>query len=141
MASLVSRNLPMPLDTRVGESAGICPPESVDPFRLLVQDIRQYLGESSGIDSAHIDPEYIISLMAKYTSNPKEWEQYARADTSRNYTRNLVDNINGKANLVSQRDECCMHARSQAYPSDRSSLCGTHKRAHLFMTTPTLTVS
>jgi len=112
MASLVPHNLAMPFATRGGESAGFCPPESVDTFHLLVQDIRQYLGESSGIDSAHIDPEYIIGLMNKYTSNPKEWEKYARADTSRNYTRNLVDNINGKANLVSQQEECCMHAGS-----------------------------
>lgn len=73
---------------------------SDDPFGHLVRDIRQYLGPSSGIDAAHVDPEDLKDIMAKYTSNPKHWERYARADKSRNYTRNIVDNVNGKANLV-----------------------------------------
>jgi cysteine dioxygenase len=38
--------------------------------------------------------------MARYTSNSKHWERYARADKSRGYTRNIVDNVNGKANLI-----------------------------------------
>jgi cysteine dioxygenase len=71
-----------------------------DPFGHLVQDIRQYLGPSSGIDANHVDPEYLKGLMAKYTSNPKHWERYARADRSRGYTRNIIDNINGNANLI-----------------------------------------
>lgn len=80
-----------------------CSPLETDegPFSLLVSAIRDYLGQSSGIDAEHVDPEYIKALMARYTSNPKEWEKYARADKTRNYTRNLVDNINGNANLVS----------------------------------------
>jgi cysteine dioxygenase len=73
---------------------------SDDPFGQLVREIRQYLGPSSGIDSAHVDPDYIKAIMAKYTSNPKHWERYARADKSRGYTRNIVDNVNGKANLI-----------------------------------------
>ena len=85
---------------------------SNDPFGRLVQDIRQYLGPSSGIDSAHVDPEHLKALMAKYTSDPKHWEQYARADKSRNYTRNIVDNINGRANLV--RPLCSLHSVDKA---------------------------
>ncbi|KAI5205834.1 putative cysteine dioxygenase Cdo1 [Aureobasidium subglaciale] len=73
---------------------------SDDPFGLLVKEIRQYLGPSSGIDSAHVDPDHIKALMAKYTSNTRHWERYARADKSRGYTRNIVDNVNGKANLI-----------------------------------------
>ncbi|KAG9763470.1 cysteine dioxygenase, partial [Aureobasidium melanogenum] len=73
---------------------------SDDPFGHLVRDIRQYLGPSSGIDSAHVDPDQIKAIMARYTSNPKHWERYARADKSRGYTRNIVDNVNGKANLI-----------------------------------------
>ncbi|KAI4846147.1 putative cysteine dioxygenase Cdo1 [Aureobasidium sp. EXF-8845] len=73
---------------------------SDDPFGQLVREIRQYLGPSSGIDSAHVDPDHIKALMAKYTSNSKHWERYARADKSRGYTRNIVDNVNGKANLI-----------------------------------------
>lgn len=72
----------------------------MDPFQSLVQEIRQYLGPSWGIDSADVDPDHLKALMAKYTSNAEEWSRYARADLSRNYTRNIVDNVNGKANLV-----------------------------------------
>ncbi|GAB7351203.1 hypothetical protein MBLNU459_g1643t1 [Dothideomycetes sp. NU459] len=73
---------------------------SLDPFHNLVQEIRQYLGPSYGIDSADVDPDHLKALMEKYTSNPDEWTRYAGADPSRNYTRNLVDNVNGRANLV-----------------------------------------
>lgn len=71
-----------------------------DPFGRLVQDIRKYLGPSSGIDAEHVDVDHLKSLMAKYTSDPKHWERYARADMSRGYTRNIVDNVNGNANLI-----------------------------------------
>lgn len=39
--------------------------------------------------------------MENYTSSEKDWEKYAFADLSRGYTRNLVDEGNGKSNLVS----------------------------------------
>lgn len=78
-----------------------CQPSPKNSFTFLVQDIRQYLGDSSGIDSAHVDPDHIKALMAEYTSDEREWERHANADKSKNYTRNLVDSINGKANLVS----------------------------------------
>jgi cysteine dioxygenase len=38
--------------------------------------------------------------MSIYTSNEQEWQEYALADPSRNYTRNLVDKGNGKSNLL-----------------------------------------
>ena len=72
-----------------------------NPFGRLVEEIREYLGDSSGIDSADVDPNYIKGLMTKYSSDIKHWERHAYADKSRNYTRNYVDTINGKANLVS----------------------------------------
>ena len=34
-------------------------------------------------------------------SNSDEWSQYALGDSSKTYTRNLVDEGNGKSNLVS----------------------------------------
>ncbi|KAL1297081.1 hypothetical protein AAFC00_004666 [Neodothiora populina] len=93
-----------------------------DTFSTLVYEIRQYLGQSSGIDSANVDPEHIKALMAKYTSNPKEWEQYSRADTSRNYTRTLVDNVNGKANLI-----------LIVWNPQKGSLIHDHANAHCIM--------
>ena len=71
-----------------------------DAFHKLVQDLSAALGPSSGLDSADVDPQYIISLMEDYTSNSDQWTKYALADTTRGYTRNLVDEGNGKSNLV-----------------------------------------
>ena len=75
----------------------ITPP---DPFHALVKSLSDVLGPSSGLDSADVDPNDLVNLMSVYTSNKKEWERYALADTSRNYTRNLVDEGNGKSNLL-----------------------------------------
>lgn len=77
------------------------PPEE-NAFQRLIQDVRQYLGPSSGIDSADVDPRELLALMAKYESNKDEWRQYTQADPSRNYTRTLVDTGNGRYNLVGQ---------------------------------------
>jgi cysteine dioxygenase len=72
----------------------------LDPFHLLVKQLSDILGPSSGIDSAEIDPNDLMQLMASYTSLESEWKQYAFPDPSRNYTRNLVDEGNGKSNLL-----------------------------------------
>lgn len=72
-----------------------------DAFQKLVQDLSAALGPSSGLDSADVDPQYIISLMDGYISKSSEWTKYAFSDTTRGYTRNLVDEGNGKSNLVS----------------------------------------
>jgi cysteine dioxygenase len=71
-----------------------------DPFHGLVKALSDVLGPSSGINSSEIDQNDLINLMQQYTSNSKDWEQYAFADPSRNYTRNLVDEGNGKSNLL-----------------------------------------
>lgn len=71
-----------------------------DPFHTLVKALSDVLGPSSGIDSADVDPNGLINLMSNYISNEPEWQQYAFADSSRNYTRNLVDEGNGKSNLL-----------------------------------------
>lgn len=79
--------------------------QSTDPpdnaFEQLVRDLSEALGPSSGLDSADIDPLDIQRLMACYTSNPEEWRNFALGDARRNYTRNLIDEGNGKSNLVS----------------------------------------
>lgn len=68
----------------------------------LVQDIKQHLGESGGISSDEVDEAYLISLAQKYISDPSDWIGYFYKDTSKNYTRNAIENINHKANIVSQ---------------------------------------
>ncbi|KAE8154057.1 RmlC-like cupin domain-containing protein [Aspergillus avenaceus] len=66
----------------------------------LVRDIKAYLGESGGIDSADVDEAHIISLARKYISNPNDWLRYFYNDPSKNYTRNAIENINRKANIL-----------------------------------------
>ncbi|CAG8291306.1 unnamed protein product [Penicillium salamii] len=78
----------------LGTEAGI------DVFEKLVQDLSAALGPSSGLDSSDVDPMQIQLLMEKYTSNPDEWSSYALEDASRTYTRNLIDEGNGKSNLL-----------------------------------------
>ena len=71
-----------------------------NPFHSLVEALSDVLGPSSGINSADVDPNDLIDLMSNYLSKETEWQQYAFADSSRNYTRNLVDEGNGKSNLL-----------------------------------------
>lgn len=70
-------------------------------FDRLVEDIRTILGPSSGINSADVDVEDLMKAMKEYDScTEHEWEKYALNDPTRNYTRNGVDDINHKANLL-----------------------------------------
>jgi len=67
----------------------------------LIKGLRDYLGTKSGIDSEDIAEEKLKQLLSAYKAEPNEWNQFGKADPSRNYTRLLVDSINGKSNLVS----------------------------------------
>jgi cysteine dioxygenase len=72
-----------------------------DKFHQLVDDLSRILGPSSGLGSADIDVKHLEELMISYISKESEWQKYAFSDLSRGYTRNLVDEGNGKSNLVS----------------------------------------
>jgi cysteine dioxygenase len=72
----------------------------MDPFHRLVSDLSRILGPSSGLDSADVDVTELQKLMESYASNEFDWSRYALSDYSRGYTRNLVDEGNGKSNLV-----------------------------------------
>lgn len=76
----------------------------VNEFKLsdLVRSIHDVLGDD-GLDAEHIDANKIISLMERYSSNSADWNQYTLFDHSRAYTRNLVDDGNGKV----RTDYCC----------------------------------
>jgi cysteine dioxygenase len=76
--------------------------KSVVAFEQLVEDLSAALGPSSGLDSDDVDPMNIQLLMERYISNQEEWGPYALGDASRGYTRNLIDEGNGKSNLVSR---------------------------------------
>jgi len=78
------------------------PEIATDAFEKLVEDLSAALGPSSGLDSSDVDPMQIQLLMEKYISNADEWVTYALGDASRTYTRNLIDEGNGKSNLVNR---------------------------------------
>lgn len=73
----------------------------VDAFEELVSRFKEALGPSSGLTSDDVDVQYLTRLMQKYDGSDTRWSKYAFQDGSRGYTRNLVDEGNGKCNLVS----------------------------------------
>ena len=81
-----------------------------------MQDIKKHLGETGGISSEEVDEDYLISLLMKYVSDPSDWIDYFHNDTSKNYTRNAIENINHKANIVSQPFGTIYHVRIETNP-------------------------
>ena len=71
-----------------------------DRFEKLVSDLKAALGPSSGLTCDDVDVDFLTSLMADYDGSDNRWSKYAFGDASRGYTRNLVDDGNGKSNLV-----------------------------------------
>ncbi|KAL7628069.1 hypothetical protein AAE478_002265 [Parahypoxylon ruwenzoriense] len=69
-------------------------------FEQLVKDIKDVLGPSSGLTSDDVDVEDLTHIMGRYISDDKEWSKYAMGNANMAYTRNLVDEGNGKANLL-----------------------------------------
>lgn len=72
-----------------------------NPLEKLISELSRILGPSSGLDSSDVDVKELQELMEVYASTEKDWAKYAFEDLSRGYTRNLVDEGNGKSNLVS----------------------------------------
>ncbi len=75
--------------------------DALSCFDQLVQDIKQVLGPSSGLTSDDVDVSHLKRLMEHYDGRDEGWMPYYFGDASRGYTRNLVDEGNGKSNLVS----------------------------------------
>lgn len=73
---------------------------STNRFEELVLALKEALGPSSGLTSDDVDVEYLNRLMQDYDGSDNKWSGYAFGDGSRGYTRNLVDEGNGKSNLV-----------------------------------------
>lgn len=74
--------------------------QAEDEFEELVLSLKVALGPSSGLTSDDIDVDALRALMGDYDANDKRWSPYALSDKNRAYTRNLVDEGNGKSNLV-----------------------------------------
>ncbi|KFA78880.1 hypothetical protein S40288_05311, partial [Stachybotrys chartarum IBT 40288] len=69
-------------------------------FDQLVVALKKALGPSSGLTSDDVDVNFLTELMREYDSVDDGWRAYAFGDASRGYTRNLVDDGNGKSNLL-----------------------------------------
>jgi cysteine dioxygenase len=100
------------------------PPYEDYAFDQLVHEIKRILGRWSGIDSEEINVDDIMTAMRNYDSLscPEEWKKYAFQDPTRGYTRNGVDDINDKANLL-----------ILVWNPSKGSLIHDHANAHCIM--------
>ena len=89
---------------------------SPNNFDKLVQALKDALGPSSGLTSDDVDVEHLTRLMQEYQSDEVEWSRFAFGDASRGYTRNLVDEGNGKSNLVSNSPLVARFPFNSPYP-------------------------
>ncbi|KAM6930265.1 cysteine dioxygenase type 1 [Xenentodon cancila] len=72
------------------EQTEVVKPETLDDLIRILHQI---------FASDKINVEEVQQVMESYKSNPEEWKKYAKFDKFR-YTRNLVDEGNGKFNLI-----------------------------------------
>lgn len=90
--------LPPPKSSR--PAADTRPQAKPDQFQGLVDILKEALGPSSGLDSSDVDVKALVKAMRAYNAKERGWVPYALADPELAYTRNLVDEGNGKSNLV-----------------------------------------
>ena len=83
-----------------GANASYHLPHKMDSFHALVEELSRMLGPSSGLTSEEVEVDHLKRAMERYSSKSSEWCRYAFGDSSRAYTRNLVDRGNGKSNLL-----------------------------------------
>uniref|UniRef100_A0A4W4EUG9 Cysteine dioxygenase n=1 Tax=Electrophorus electricus TaxID=8005 RepID=A0A4W4EUG9_ELEEL len=72
------------------EQAGLVKPETLDGLIKILHKI---------FENDIINVEEVQNIMEAYASKPQEWMKFAKFDQYR-YTRNLVDEGNGKFNLM-----------------------------------------
>ncbi|XP_033725504.1 cysteine dioxygenase type 1-like [Pecten maximus] len=94
-----------------------CDTTKIDVPRTL-EDLIKALHKVFEDDKVNV--EYVKELMTSYESNRADWKKYAKFDLHR-YTRNLVDEGNGKFNLMllcwneSQGSSIHSHANSHCF--------------------------
>lgn len=67
------------------------------PAKLSFKELQEVLAELLEGDNADVDK--IRAAMEAYTSDPQDWEEFSHWN-DHTYTRNLVDEGNGKYNLI-----------------------------------------
>ncbi|KAF9131183.1 Cysteine dioxygenase [Mortierella sp. 14UC] len=116
MTTLTS-STPTPTSAPVPVPVPVPVPTSLDE---LVKLLHTELG-SNGLDSEGVDVDRVKTLMTNYVSNEADWANYAHFDRGR-YTRNLVDDGNGKFNLM-----------ILAWPENVGSAIHDHSGSHCLM--------
>ncbi|KAI5725661.1 hypothetical protein M8J77_018497 [Diaphorina citri] len=85
----------------------------IDTLSELIHRVYAAFEGRSSVDVAHVK-----FLMESYVSNADDWKRYAQFDENR-YTRNLVDEGDGKFNLIllcwSQGQASSIHDHAQAH--------------------------
>jgi len=107
----------------VSSSSSHCRPASHSRFDRLVLDLKRALGPSSGLTSEDVDVDYLTRLMANYDAHEEGWMPYNLGDASRGYTRNLVDEGNGKSNLVRPWPMCHPSPMMHALTANTAGAC------------------
>jgi len=95
-----------------------CTPPHVDTLEQLITLLRQEFG-TGGIES--VDTDRVQLLMESYLSNQNDWKKYCYFNKN-HYTRNLVDDGNGKFNLM-----------LLCWESGQESAVHDHSNSHCFM--------
>ncbi|KAF3078019.1 hypothetical protein TWF569_009169 [Orbilia oligospora] len=91
-------------------------------FEILISSIRDTLGTNPELKFDDVDVDKLEMLLRAYQSSRSEWERFSFIDFSRNYTRNLVDNLHGNANLI-----------LMTWTPNKASLIHDHTSAHCVM--------
>lgn len=104
----------MPSSLAVSSSPHMACADDEYRFDRLVQGLKQALGSSSGLTSDDVDVGHLTRLMEKYNAKEKGWMPYNFGDASRGYTRNLVDEGNGKSNLVGSIECPLLHLENHS---------------------------
>lgn len=81
----------------LSDGAADCVPDNA--LGDLINNLKRLLN-GQGLSSLDIDIDEIKRLMEQYESKESDWSMFAHHDSSRNYTRNGIININGNANLL-----------------------------------------
>ncbi|GIX88228.1 cysteine dioxygenase type 1 [Caerostris darwini] len=87
----------------------------IDNLDDLIRELREAFA------TEYVNIERVQDLMSAYNSNPRDWIKFAKFDPHR-YTRNLVDEGNGKYNLM-----------LLAWAEGQGSSIHDHANSHCFM--------
>lgn len=86
---------------------------------VVVASLEELIQELHRVFSSNrVNVEYVHALMSAYKSKRSEWKKFAKFDRHR-YTRNLVDEGNGKFNLMvlcwNESQESSIHDHADAH--------------------------